>query len=780
MPARSSTRDILEEQLARRVLLLDGAMGSLIQELRPTEEDYRGTRFRNHSKLLKNCCDVMVLTQPDRIEAIHRAYLEAGSDIIDTCTFNATAITLAHFDLQDHVVEINQAAARLARRAAEDVTAQTPDRPRFVAGSIGPASATLSIVTRSEDPGYRAVTWDQMVASYAGQIHGLVTGGVDLLLVETVFDLLNLKACLFAAEDYFEKQGVRIPIMVSVTIFKGGVSLGGTSLEGIAATLSPYDLFSIGINCAVGVDEMRPWIETLATLAPTYVSCYPNAGTPTENEDYDYSPGSLGNPEYMARRLREFAENGWVNMVGGCCGTKPGHIQALDRALAGVKPRPVPTRLVESTFSGTEVLRLRPETGFVMVGERTNITGSRRFARLIKNGDFESALAVAREQVAAGANILDVNMDEGLINGEEAMTRFLQLATAEPDIARIPFMIDSSRWSVIEAGLKCAPGKSIVNSISLKEGEDKFLEQARLIKRYGAAVVVMAFDEEGQAVTADRKIAICKRAYRLLVEEAGFNPADIIFDPNILTVGTGIEEHNNYAVEYIEAVRRLKHLLPMARTSGGVSNVSFSYRGNETVREAMNAAFLYHAIKAGLDMGIVNAGQLQVYDEIPHDLLERVEDVLLNRRPDAADRLTEFAASVKQKDKGPVDGPAWRDAPAGKRLAYALVNGISDFIEQDVEEVRQQLDRPLSVIEGPLMDGMNVVGDLFGAGKMFLPQVVKSAGVMKKAVAYLLPFMQGGPGGRHAPGPWPNCAGDGQGRCARHRQEHRGRGAGLQ
>jgi 5-methyltetrahydrofolate--homocysteine methyltransferase len=723
----------------------------MIHAHHPTEEDYRGDRFRNHSKLLRNCTEVMVLTQPKMIEEIHRAYLEAGADIISTDSFNSTAISMAEYDLEDHVLELNQQAAALARRAADAFTEQTPDKPRFVAGSLGPTNKTLNISPDVNDPAYRAVTFDQMVAAYSEQIHGLVTGGVDILLAETSFDTLNMKACLFAIDQYFDLHKIKLPVMVSGTIFDGGRTLTMQTVEAFWISLSHFDMLSVGINCALGVNQMRPFVENLSQIANRYVSCYPNAGLP------DGFGGFHDNLEVTAQTLGEYAANGWVNLVGGCCGTTPSHIRAIARAVANVRPRRVPELPRWSRFSGTEALVIRPESNFIMVGERTNITGSRKFARLIKEGNFEQAVAVARDQVEGGANILDVNMDEGLIDGEKAMTRFLNLLAAEPDIARIPLMIDSSKWSVIEAGLKCVQGKGIVNSISLKEGEEKFLEQARLVKRYGAAVVVMAFDEEGQAVTADRKVAICRRAHRLLTEKVGFASSDIIFDVNILTVGTGIEEHANYAVEFIEAVRQLKALFPEAKTSGGVSNVSFSFRGNDVVREAMNAAFLYHAINAGLDMGIVNAGQLQVYDEIPKDLLERVEDVLLNRRPDATDRLTEFAETVKQKGKAAVKELAWREAPVQERLTHALVNGIVDFIEADVEEARRLFERPLQVIEGPLMNGMNVVGDLFGSGKMFLPQVVKSARVMKKAVAYLLPFMEaekakGGQGTRQARG----------------------------
>ncbi|HLN26375.1 MAG TPA: methionine synthase [Gemmataceae bacterium] len=736
MSARMSTQQVLEELLAERILVLDGAMGTMIQANQLSEADFRGSRFRKHPRDLAGCNDLLALTQPRVVEAIHRQYLEAGSDIIETNTFNATALGVAEYGLQELVFEINKAAAEIARRAADAMTRRNPDKPRFVAGSIGPTNKTLSLGVHVEDPSRRDVTFDDMVATYTEQIAGLVAGGVDLLLAETSFDTLVMKACLFAIDKFFFERDLRLPVMVSGTIFEGGRGLSAQSVEAFWVSVAHFDMLSIGLNCSVGVDQMRTFIETLSQIAPKYITCYPNAGMP------DGFGGFVGTLEHMAGALGEFARSGWVNVVGGCCGTTPAWIRAIAGAVADIPPRPLPDVPRWSSYSGTEPLIVRPESNFIVIGERTNITGSRRFARLIKSGNFEEALTVAREQVEGGANILDVNMDEGLIDSEKAMTHFLNLISAEPDIARVPIMIDSSKWSVIEAGLKCVQGKAIVNSISLKEGKDKFLEQARLVRRYGAAVVVMAFDEQGQAVAAPRKVAICERAYRVLTEEVGFAPCDIIFDVNILTVGTGIEEHNNYAVEFIEAVRMLKRLFPESKTSGGVSNVSFSFRGNDVVREAMNAAFLYHAIRAGLDMGIVNAGQLEVYEEIPKDLLERVEDVLLNRRPDAADRLTEFAETVKEKDKEGAKVLAWRDLSVEERLKHALIQGIVDFIDQDVEEARHNYSRPLAVIEGPLMDGMNVVGDLFGAGKMFLPQVVKSARVMKKAVAYLLPSME--------------------------------------
>jgi 5-methyltetrahydrofolate--homocysteine methyltransferase len=738
MPTHVGTSALLEELLARKVLVLDGAMGTMVQTFRLSEADFRGSLFRLHPKDVQGCCDLLVLTRPSVIEQIHRRYLEAGANILKTDTFTASRYGLVEYDLQDHVFAINKAAAELARRLADEFTQRDPDRPRFVAGSIGPTNKTLSMGVHVDDPGRRDVTFDDMEAAYFEQVRGLLAGGVDILLAETSFDTLVMKACLAAIARCFDVTGNRVPVMISGTVFENGRTLSGQAPEAFYISVSHFDALSVGLNCSVGADQMRGPIESLARVCRTRVSCHPNAGLP------DGFGGFHGDKEHTAQVLGEFARRGWLNLVGGCCGTTAEWIAAIAAAVEDVRPRAIPELPAWSCFSGIEPLVVRPETTFLMVGERTNITGSRRFARLIKEGNFEQALAVARDQVEGGANFLDVNMDADLIDGEEAMTRFLNLLAAEPDIARVPIMIDSSKWSVIEAGLKCVQGKAIVNSISLKEGEEKFLDQARMVRRYGAAVVVMAFDEEGQAVTADRKVEICARAYELLTDRVGFAPGDIIFDSNILTVGTGMEEHANYAVEFFEAVRRLKRLFPDAKTSGGVSNVSFAFRGNENevVREAMNAAFLYHAIHAGLDMGIVNAGQLQVYEEIPKDLLERVEDVLLNRRPDATERLIEFAKTIGRKEKSAEKELAWRDAPVIERLKHALVNGIADFIDTDVEECRHKFERPLQVIEGPLMDGMNVVGDLFGAGKMFLPQVVKSARVMKKAVAYLLPFME--------------------------------------
>ncbi len=706
----------------------------------PREEDYRGTRFRNHPKPLKNCTEALVLTQPELIDEIHHAYLDAGADLIETCTFNATPLALTEFGLREHAAEINRTAAELARRAADDVARLDPDRPRFVAGSIGPTNKTLYIEPGHEPPDTRSHSFDDFVTNYTAQIEALIAGGVDLFAVETGNDILILKACLVALEKYFAEHNVSLPVIVSGTIYDNGRTLLAQTPEAFYVSVAHFDALAVGFNCGVGADLLRGPVESLAAVSRKPIAVYPNAGLP------DGMGGFTGDRDRTAALLGEFARNGWVNIVGGCCGTTPEWIAAIGRAVQGVAPRKAPELPAWSYYCGNEVLVVRPETNFVMIGERCNITGSLRFKRLIQEDNYDSAVRVAREQVQNGANILDVNMDADLIDSEEAMTRFLRLLANEPELAHVPLMIDSSKWSVIEAGLKCVQGKPIVNSISLKEGEEKFLEQARLVRRYGAAVVVMAFDEQGQAVTAERKVDICARAYRLLTEEVGFAPGDIIFDTNILTVGTGMEEHNNYAVEFFEAVRLLKQRFPESRTSGGVSNVSFAFRGkeNEGVREAMNSAFLYHAILAGLDMGIVNAGQLQVYEEVPRDLLERVEDVLLNRRPDATERLVEFAktleASGRRQPAG--DAPSWRELPVRERLSHALIQGIVDHIDADVEECRHLYTRPLEVIEGPLMDGMNVVGDLFGAGKMFLPQVVKSARVMKKAVAYLLPYME--------------------------------------
>jgi 5-methyltetrahydrofolate--homocysteine methyltransferase len=822
----------LQRLLRERIVVLDGAMGTMVQQRRLTEADFRGQRFADwRGKDLQGCIDLLNLTQPQIIEDIHRQYLEAGADIIETNTFNAQAVSLADYGLEALAYEVAKAGAECARRAADrfmgrtepgsagclprstvvspasgssttkrDVPAgrrrsQGPDRICFVAGAIGPTTRTSSISTDVHNPAARGCTYDELVTAYGDQVRGLLDGGADLLLVETIFDTLNAKAAFFAIQNILEERGLEpfpcsaavgnsalrtphsaIPIMASVTFIQAGSNRGvtGQTVEGFWNSVSHVPLLSVGMNCALGPKELRPLIEELSGLAPVYVSAHPNAGLPNPL----LPTGFPETPETLTPQLKEWAQNGWLNIVGGCCGTTPAHIKLLAEAVRGLPPRPVPTVEPYLRLSGLDALTIRgahaprvssvaprdadspatdvsrearetvPEAGalssinFINIGERTNVAGSPKFAQLIKAGDYEAALTVARQQVENGAQVIDVCMDEGMIDGVAAMTRFLHLVASEPDICKVPVMVDSSKWEVIEAGLKCLQGKGIVNSISLKEGEEKFLRQAKLVRRYGAAVVVMAFDERGQADTFERRTEVCRRAYDLLVRQVGFPPQDIIFDPNVLTVGTGMEEHANYAVDFIRATRWIKHNLPLAKVSGGISNVSFSFRGNNAVREAMHSAFLYHAIQAGLDMGIVNPGMLAVYQEVPKDLLELVEDVLLNRRPDATERLIKFAESVKQKGAVEVIADEWRKGTIEERLSHALVKGIVDFIDQDIEEARQKYVRPLLVIEGPLMAGMNVVGDLFGSGKMFLPQVVKSARVMKKAVAYLLPFME--------------------------------------
>ncbi|HEX7579000.1 MAG TPA: methionine synthase [Thermoanaerobaculia bacterium] len=730
----------LEALLRQRIVILDGGMGTMIQSYRLDEAAYRGERFRDWSRDLKGNNDLLSLTRPEVVEEIHRKYFEAGADVVETNTFNTNGISMADYGMQGLVREINAAAAGCARRAAVSFSAANPDCPAFVAGSIGPTNGTLSLAVDVDDPGRRGRTFDDFVAAYAPQVHGLLDGGVDVLLVETVFDTLVAKAALFAVEEVFSERGTRVPVMLSVTVTdRSGRTLSGQLVEAFWNSVSHAPLLSVGINCALGAREMRPYLEELSALAPIFTTAYPNAGLPNAFGGFDETPAS------MAAEIRGFAESGWVNAVGGCCGTNPDHVRAIAAAVKGLPPRPIPAVPTRTRLSGLEPLTVGAESNFIVIGERTNVTGSPRFAKLVKGEDLEGALAVARQQVEGGANILDVCMDEGMLDSVAVMTHFLNLVSADPDIARIPIMIDSSRWEVLEAGLKCVQGKAVVNSISLKEGEELFLERARRIRRYGAAVVVMAFDEEGQATTVERKVAVCRRACALLTGHAGFPPEDIIFDPNVLTVGTGIEEHAEYAVAFIEAARRIKAELPGCKVSGGISNVSFAFRGNDAVREAMHAAFLYHAIAAGLDMGIVNAGQLAVYEEIPGELRDRVEDLLLNRRPDATERLVAFAESMKKgagesSAAAPVE--AWRDRPVEERLSHALVRGIADHVEADVAEALLKYGRPLAVIEGPLMAGMNVVGDLFGSGKMFLPQVVKSARVMKKAVAVLAPALE--------------------------------------
>ncbi len=721
-------RDRLEALLSERILVLDGAYGTAIQARGLSDEDYRGARFRDHPRDVKGDPDLLNLTRPDVVEDIHRAYLSAGADILTTNTFTATSVSQADYGLEDVVYEMNRAGAEIARRA---VGPFGPDR--FVAGSVGPTNQTLSLSPHVNDPAYRAVTFDALCEAYAEQIRGLVDGGVDLLLVETIFDTLNAKAAIAASKDVAPD----VPLMISVTITdRSGRTLSGQTIDAFWLSVRHAEPFSVGVNCALGAAEMRPYLEVLARTAPVWTTCHPNAGLPNAFGGYDERP------EATSRYLREYAESGLGNVLGGCCGTTDEHVRAIASALEGLPPRrlPAPGRL--TSFSGLEPFQIAPDTGFVMIGERQNVTGSARFRRLIESGDYQRAVEIAADQVRSGANLIDVNMDADLLDGPKAMTTFLNLVATEPEIARVPVMVDSSRWEVIEAGLKCLQGKGVVNSISLKEGEEEFLERARRIKRYGAAVVVMAFDERGQADTVERKVQILERAYQLLVERAGYEPEDVIFDPCILAIATGIEEHAGYGKAFIEATRILKERCPGAKVSGGVSNLSFSFRGNDHVREAIHSAFLYHAIAAGLDMAIVNAGQVALYEDIPPDLLEHVEDIIFDRRPDATERMVAFAETVRGAGTKKELDLSWREAPVGERLSHALVHGIDDFIEADTEEARRAHDRPLDVIEGPLMDGMKIVGDLFGAGKMFLPQVVKSARAMKKAVAYLEPFME--------------------------------------
>jgi 5-methyltetrahydrofolate--homocysteine methyltransferase len=738
---RRRTRDArlseLEPLLARRILVLDGAMGTMIQSYQLAEKDYRGERFAGWPRDLRGNNDLLSLTQPAIIRAIHKAYLEAGADVLETNSFNSTAISMADYGMEELVYELNHASARLARDVADEFETRDPDTLRYVAGVLGPTNRTASLSPDVNDPGFRNVAFDDLVATYSEAVRGLLDGGADLLLVETIFDTLNAKAALFAIESHFDTTGVRVPVMISGTITDAsGRTLSGQTTEAFWNSVAHSRPLCVGLNCALGARALRQYVQELSRVSPAFVSTHPNAGLPNEFGQYDESP------EYMAGVLREFAESGLVNLVGGCCGTTPAHIKAIAEAVAGLPPRVPASPPPRLRLSGLEPLTIGPESIFVNVGERTNVTGSRKFARLVLAGDYEAGLEIARQQVESGAQMIDVNMDEGMLDSQQAMSTFLKLIASEPDISRVPVVVDSSKWSIIEAGLKCVQGKGVVNSISLKEGEESFIRQATLVRRYGAAVIVMAFDEQGQADTAERKVEICRRAYRILTERVGFAPEDIIFDPNIFAIATGIEEHNNYALDYIEATRRMKAELPGVLVSGGVSNVSFAFRGNDPVREAIHAVFLYHAIEAGMDMGIVNAGQLPIYTDIPPDLLERVEDVVLNRRPDATDRLLEIADSVKGQAAGQAANLEWRKAPVAERLAHALVEGIADYIVEDTEEARKQAERPIHVIEGPLMDGMNIVGDLFGAGKMFLPQVVKSARVMKRAVAHLIPYIE--------------------------------------
>ena len=733
----------IQQLVPERILILDGAMGTMIQQYNLREEDFRSERFAHIPGQLKVNNDLLCLTRPDVVQDIHRKYLEAGADIIETNTFSSTTISMADYHVQEYVREINQTAVKLAREVADEYTALNPDKPRFVAGSVGPTNKTCSMSPDVNNPAYRAVTYDEMADAYQQQMEAMLESGVDALLIETIFDTLNAKAAILAAERAMQATGLKVPVMLSVTVSDtGGRTLSGQTLEAFLASVQHADIFSVGLNCSFGAKQLKPFLEQLAARAPYYISAYPNAGLPNSLGKYDQTPAD------MAHEVKEYIHEGLINIIGGCCGTTDAYIAEYPALIAGAKPH-VPARRPDCMWlSGLELLEVKPEINFVNVGERCNVAGSRKFLRLINEKKYDEALSIARQQVEDGALIIDVNMDDGLLDAKEEMTTFLNLVASEPEIARVPVMIDSSKWEVIEAGLKCLQGKSIVNSISLKEGEEKFLEHAQTVRQYGAAVVVMAFDEKGQADTAARKIEVCERAYRLLVDKIGFNPHDIIFDPNVLAVATGIEEHNNYAVDFIEATAWIKKNLPGAHISGGVSNLSFSFRGNNYIREAMHAVFLYHAIQKGMDMGIVNPGTSVLYTDIPADVLERIEDVVLNRRPDAAERLIELADKLKEASAGnaaagqPVKHDAWRDGTVEERLQYALVKGIGDFLEEDLAEALPQYDKAVDVIEGPLMDGMNHVGELFGEGKMFLPQVVKTARTMKKAVAILQPVIE--------------------------------------
>ena len=732
-------RPDIRNELQKRILMLDGGMGTMIQGYKLKEADYRGERFADYPLDVAGNNDLLSLTQPDIIRDIHTAYLEAGADIIETNTFNATQVSMADYQMEDLAYEINFASAQLARQAADAVTAKNPSRPRYVAGVIGPTSRTCSISPDVNDPSARNVTFDQLVTNYRESVAALMKGGADLILIETIFDTLNAKAAIFAVQDYFEEVGESLPIMISGTITDAsGRTLSGQTTEAFYNSLAHAKPISIGLNCALGANELRPYLKELSRIANCYVSAHPNAGLPNEFGEYDESP------EDMAAVVEEFAASGFVNIIGGCCGTTPGHISAIANAVSQHKAREIPELEVACRLAGLEPFNINKDSLFVNVGERCNVTGSARFKRLIIEEDYDTALEVAQEQVENGAQIIDINMDEGMLDAEAAMVKFLNLIASEPDISRVPIMVDSSKWEIIEAGLKCIQGKAVVNSISLKEGEEDFIAKAKLCMRYGAAVVVMAFDSEGQADNLERKKEICERSYRVLVDKVGFPPEDIIFDPNIFAVATGIEEHNNYAVDFIEASRWIRSNLPHAGVSGGVSNVSFSFRGNNPVREAIHSVFLYYAIQAGLNMGIVNAGQLAVYDDLPAELKDKVEDVILNKNDNATEALLEIADNYRGDGStaAKTENLEWRQLPVEKRLEHALVKGINNFIIEDTEEARQQCDRPIEVIEGPLMDGMNVVGDLFGQGKMFLPQVVKSARVMKQSVAYLQPFIE--------------------------------------
>ncbi len=729
----------LKSLLERRILVLDGAMGTTIQGYKLSEADFRGERFAGSAHDLRGNNDLLTLTRPSVIREIHAQYLAAGADIIETNTFNSNAPSQADYGLEHIVYELNHAAAKLAREAADECMARDPDRPRFVAGLLGPTTKTTSLSPDVNDPGFRSIYFDELVQAYGEALKGLVDGGADLILLETIFDTLNAKAAVFAIETLFEQRGQRLPVIISGTITdQSGRTLTGQTPEAFWNSLRHARPIAVGLNCALGAKLMRPYIEELSNVADTFISCYPNAGLPNPLSETGYDE----TPEYTSGLLQEFAESGFLNIVGGCCGTTPAHIRAIAQAVRALPPRRPPRIEKKLRLAGLEPLNIDDDSLFVNVGERTNVTGSKAFARLILAGNYHEALAVARQQVESGAQLIDINMDEAMLNSQKSMATFLNLIAAEPDISRVPVMIDSSKWSVIEAGLKCVQGKCVVNSISLKEGEEEFVRHAQLARRYGAAVIVMAFDEKGQADALARRIEICRRCYRILVDEVGFPAEDIIFDPNIFAIATGIEEHNNYGRDFIEATRAIKRELPHVKISGGVSNVSFSFRGNDAVREAIHTVFLYHAIRAGMTMGIVNAGQLGVYEDIPVELRERVEDVVMNRRPDAGERLVELATTVKGAGKAQVDDLAWRQGTVEQRLAHALVKGIADFVVEDTEEARMKVERPIQVIEGPLMDGMNIVGDLFGAGKMFLPQVVKSARVMKQAVAHLIPYIE--------------------------------------
>ncbi len=738
----------IKQELQKRILVIDGAMGTMIQRYNLSEADFRGERFKNHPSDVKGNNDLLNITRPDIIKAIHLEYLAAGADIVETNTFSTQRISMADYGMEDLSYELSYEGARIARQAVDEYNLLTPQQPRFVAGAVGPTNRTLSISPNVNDPGFRAISFEELEEAYYEQVRGLVDGGSDVLLIETIFDTLNAKAAIFAVKRYEQELALQ-PLNPNIK-FKGDIMISGTITDASGRTLSGQtveaflnsmrhgDLLSIGLNCALGAKDMRPHIEELAEKADMFVTAYPNAGLPNEFGEYDETANETAN------LVDDFMASGFINVIGGCCGTTPQHITAIAAKAKKYPPRKIAVTEPFMRLSGLEAVTITPDTMFVNIGERTNVTGSPKFAKLILNGDFEEALSVARQQVEGGAQIIDVNMDEGMLDSEAAMTKFLNLIASEPDISKLPIMVDSSKWTVIEAGLKCLQGKGIVNSISLKEGEEKFKEYAHKIKQYGAATVVMAFDETGQADNLERRKEICQRSYNILVNEVGFPPQDIIFDPNILTVATGLEEHNNYAVDFIDATRWIKENLPHAKVSGGVSNISFSFRGNNTVREAMHSAFLYHAIKAGLDMGIVNAGMLEVYEEIPKELLQKVEDVLLNRRPDATEILVDYAETVKNKGKVIVKNEEWRKASVQDRLSHSLIKGIIDYLDIDVEEARLQYDKPIEVIEGPLMAGMNIVGDLFGEGKMFLPQVVKSARVMKKAVAILLPYIEAG------------------------------------